>query len=276
MKLAVTGASGFVGRYVCAELQRRAVTMVAANGPRGASVSGAPSVDVHDAALDAFERLGRPDTVIHLAWGGLPNYQSLHHFEQELPAQHRFLKGLVAAGVKHLIVTGTCLEYGMQSGPLAETLPEQPTTPYGFAKHALYQQLRFLQRAHPFTLTWCRCFYVYGKGQAANSLLSQLERAVEQGERVFNMSGGEQLRDFVAVEEAARLIVELALSKRDLGVVNICSGKPASVRRRVEEWLAENGWSIELNLGHWPYPEYEPFAFWGDDTKLRELLEGAR
>ena len=44
-------------------------------------------------AGDAFERIGRPDVLIHLAWGGLPNYRSLHHFEGELPAQYRFLRG---------------------------------------------------------------------------------------------------------------------------------------------------------------------------------------
>ena len=26
----------------------------------------------------------------------------------------------------------------------------------------------------------------------------------------------------------------------------------------------ENNWEIELNLGHYPYPGYEPMAFWGD------------
>jgi len=51
------------------------------------------------------------------------------------------------------------------------------------------------------------------------------------------MSGGEQLRDYLSVEEAARYLVSLALNKGDNGIVNICSGKPISIRRMVEGWI---------------------------------------
>jgi hypothetical protein len=43
----------------------------------------------------------------------------------------------------------------------------------------------------------------------------------------------------------------------------------------VERWIAENGWSIELNRGHYPYPDYEPMAFWGDRRKLDRCLQEA-
>jgi dTDP-6-deoxy-L-talose 4-dehydrogenase (NAD+) len=87
------------------------------------------------------------------------------------------------------------------------------------------------------------------------------------------MSGGEQLRDYLPVEEVARQIVRLAMARRDIGIVNICSGKPISVRRLVEQWLCERNWQIELKLGYYPYPDYEPMAFWGDRTRLDANLE---
>ena len=217
--------------------------------------------------------MGRPDVLIHLAWGGLPNYKSLHHFEEELPAQYRFLKALLESGLKNLLVTGTCFEYGMQSGPLREHMESRPNNPYGFAKDMLRRQLEYLQQVRPFNLTWARLFYLYGEGQAENSLLPQLKRAVERGDRVFNMSGGEQLRDYLPITKVAQNIVSLAMTSRDNGVVNICSGKPISVRKLVEGWIKENGWSIDLNLGHYPYPEYEPMAFWGSRDKLNRCLE---
>lgn len=37
---------------------------------------------------NAFAQLGYPDVLIHLAWDGLPNYKSLHHFETELPKHY--------------------------------------------------------------------------------------------------------------------------------------------------------------------------------------------
>ncbi len=54
------------------------------------------------------------------------------------------------------------------------------------------------------------------------------------------------------------------MAQRDIGAINICSGNPISVRKLVEHWLNENAWKIELNLGYYPYPDYEPMAFWLD------------
>ena len=152
----------------------------------------------------------------------------------------------------------------MQSGPLAADLPTKPDNPYGYAKDTLRKQLDFLQSYTRFNFTWARLFYMYGEGQPGTSLLPKLKETVSKGEQVFNMSGGEQLRDYLPVEEIARQIVHMATSQRDIGVVNICSGKPVSVRKLVEQWIAQYNWDIQLNLGYYPYPDYEPMAFWGE------------
>ena len=278
MRVAVSGASGFVGRHVLVELQSRDIVATAILRPGSAVVSSlarhsVAHVDVHDSPSNAFELIGSPDVLIHLAWEGLPNYKALRHFEQELPAQYRFLKGLLASGLKNLVVAGTCFEYGMQSGPLHEDMQARPANAYGFAKDALRRQLEFLKQAQPFALTWARLFYLYGDGQAANSLLPQIQRAVERGDSTVDMSGGEQLRDYLAVTEVARCLVSLAMGSRDNGIVNVASGEPISVRRLVEWWAAEHGWSIKFNLGCLPYPDYEPMAFWGERQKLDRCLE---
>jgi nucleoside-diphosphate-sugar epimerase len=116
---------------------------------------------------------------------------------------------------------------------------------------------------------------MYGNGQAINSLYPMLKEAKSSGKEVFNMSGGEQLRDYLPVEDVARLIVSLAVAKQDLGAINICSGAPISVCGQVEKWVKDNNWKIKLNLGYYPYPDYEPMAFWGERTKLDEFLRQA-
>ena len=279
-KVLVTGATGFIGRHVVAKLYDDGYDVIAItrdlkklDGLKG--VTRCVEMDISSFPEDAFDRLGRPEVVIHLAWDGLPNYGSLHHFEQEVPRQYAFLKGLIEAGLPSLLVTGTCFEYGMQSGPLSENLPSFPTNPYGFAKDILRRQLEYLQKNKPFNLTWCRLFYMYGEGQPAGSLYSQLKAAVTRGDVVFNMSGGEQLRDFLPVTKIAHYLVSLAGCKASAGLVNVCAGKPVSVRSLVESWLEEHGWKIKLNLGHYPYSEYEPMAFWGDAKRLKTFVGGA-
>lgn len=271
------GATGFIGRHVLLELARHSVQVVAvvrnlsAANLRGINVDTV-QLDMRDSAKDAFDLLGRPDALIHLAWGGLPNYKSLHHFEQELPMQYQFLSKVIRSGLSGLVIVGTCFEYGMKSGQLSETMETYPNNPYGLAKDTLRRQLEYLRHTKPFAFTWARLFYLYGDGQAENSLLPQLKRAVESGRDVFDMSGGEQLRDYISVTDLAKNIVLLALNRADIGIVNICSGKPISVRKLVESWIAEHNWKINLNLGHYPYPDYEPLAFWGDRGKLDNFL----
>lgn len=281
MRVAVTGATGFLGRHVVPALRQRGAevtVMLRPGGDAGAKPwtkgLAAAAVDLADPPADAYDRLGCPQAVVHLAWQGLPNYRSLHHFESELPLQYRFLKRLVESGLPRLVVTGTCFEYGMQSGALAETLPAAPTNPYGYAKDGLRRQLEYLKATRPFSLAWARLFYMYGEGQAANSLLPQLERALAAGDKSFDMSAGEQLRDYLPVSEVARSLAALAFDDGDPGPVNVCSGVPTSVRGLVEGWLAERGATIALNRGHYPYPDYEPMAFWGDRRKLERILGG--
>jgi len=266
MKIAVTGATGFIGRHVLTALQ-------ATNAEVIAVVRDASTLDatVHTVVMDiakpskkAFAQLGYPDVLIHLAWDGLPNYKSLHHFETELPKHYSFLKQLIEAGLPAVVVAGTCFEYGLRSGALSADLLPQPANAYAYAKTALHQQLQLLQTTHAFKLTWARLFYLYGAGQASTSLYTQLQHAITRGDTVFNMSGGEQLRDFLPVEIAAQQLVQLAMNQDARDTVNICSGQPISVRRLVEQWLHEKNSDMKLNLGYYPYPDYEPMAFWGD------------
>jgi dTDP-6-deoxy-L-talose 4-dehydrogenase (NAD+) len=276
MKVALTGASGFVGRHVLAELESRGqeVTLLVRDPARlPAGAHRVVQCDLLEPAADLYERAGRPDVLLHLAWGGLPHYDSLHHFETERPAHYRFVKQMLAAGLPHLVVTGTCYEYGLQSGPLHEGLDARPVNAYGHAKDALRRELQLLQRVHPFRLSWARLFYLHGEGQAANSLWPALRSAALRGDATFPMSGGEQLRDYLPVAQAAAHLASLALRARDDGIVNVCAGHPTSVRTLVEGWIRDHGWRIAPELGRYPYPAHEPMAFWGDASKLQQCLQ---
>jgi len=278
----VTGATGFIGNYVVEELLKNNCRVVASSflEEKARSFSWFQRVQYKPFDLASFnpeinyyEWFQRPDAVIHLAWEGLPNYKAAFHYEVNLPRHFSFLQNLVTHGLKNLSVTGTCFEYGMKEGMLSEDMPAHPANPYAQAKNGLRKLLEQLQQTVLFDFKWIRLFYMYGKGQNSNSLLSQLQKALDEKAPVFNMSGGMQIRDYLPVERVAAYIVKIALQDKVNGIINCCSGQPVSVKELVEKYLQEHKATIHLNLGYYPYTDYEPMAFWGNDKKIKQILQ---
>jgi len=175
---------------------------------------------------------------------------------------------MIEQGIKHIIVAGTCLEYGLQNGCLSVDMVTKPRNPYAIAKDNVRKYLQSLKKEYSFKLHWARFFYLYGEGQHAGGLIPQLDRAIDNGEKVFKMSGGEQKRDFIHITEAVNQLHELMNNNSKNEIVNICNGKPVTVKKFVEDHIAARHSKIEMILGYYPYPDWEPMEFWGCKMKL--------
>lgn len=280
-KVLVTGATGFIGNYVVQELLKKGFDIIATSSTAGKVALTewhkkvtyiSFNLDEFDNNINYFDLFQQPDMVIHLAWQGLPNYKADFHLTKNLPLHTIFLQNLLQNGLKDLTVTGTCFEYGMKEGCLTETMECEPGNPYAVAKNELRIELEKLTPDYNCNFKWVRLFYMYGKGQNPKSLISQLDTALEDGEKVFNMSGGQQVRDYLPVEQVAAYIVLIATQKKVTGIINCCSGIPVTVEQFVNDYLKSVHKNIQLNLGYYPYTDYEPMAFWGDNNKLKSIL----
>ena len=285
MKVLVTGATGFVGSYVVNTLLKLKHEVIATS----LNESKALLADWYNQVLyipfditnptlylgkdqSISEYFKRPDHVIHLAWKGVSDCTGMFHIEKNLMQHYDFLKMLVVDGVQGLTITGTCLEYGFKNGMKSEEHPPKPSVAYAIAKDALRRFLVELQKHASFSLQWVRLFYMYGKGQHNRSLLQQLYTAISNNEKFFNMSGGEQERDYLPVDLVAEYLVEIVTKGNKNDIYNCCSGKPIKIKQFVEDEVKKMNAEIHLNLGFYPYKEYEPMSFWGNSEKIKKLL----
>jgi dTDP-6-deoxy-L-talose 4-dehydrogenase (NAD+) len=280
MKVLVTGATGFIGNYVVQELlnQEQWVIATSRDAEKARSYDWFSQVqyipcDLNVVQGSLFDFFHQPELLIHLAWDGLPNYKELFHFEKNLFESYFFIKKMIEGGLRHFSVIGTCLEYGMKEGCLTEDMSTAPCTSYGLAKDTLRKFIEVLAKKYCFDWKWIRLFYLYGEGQSKNSILEQLKSEIAKGKTVFPMSGGEQQRDYLPVERAAEYIVRISTQTKQQGIFNCCSGNPITIRSLVEEYLRKTGQSIKLDFGRYPYSDYEPMVFWGDNKKLKKILK---
>jgi nucleoside-diphosphate-sugar epimerases-like protein len=273
----VTGAGGYIGRHVVLALLERGVHVKALDlrldgvDPRAERVAA----DLFSADPEIYDRLGRPDVVLHMAWRDGFKHNSPAHLD-DLPAHFHLIENLLAGGLKHLAVMGTMHEVGYWEGPIDETSPCRPASLYGISKNALRETAALLASQHDALLQWIRAYYIVGDDKFGNSIFSKLLAAAEEGRRTFPFTSGKNKYDFISVSDLARQIAAIVCQDEVAGIVNACSGEPLSLADRVEAYIREHGLDLELEYGAFPDRPYDSPGVWGDATKIRAIMAAAR
>ena len=281
MKILVTGATGFIGSHLIRELLKHnnneiIATSRDANQAKKYNWFSRVTYISHDIGnkekKNLFKYFGKPDSMIHLAWPGLPNYSKNFHIIENLSSDIKFLDNLIDNGLKNLSVTGTCFEYGMREGKLSEDMKTHTINEYSKAKNSLRRHLENKCKMLKTKLIWLRPFYVYGIDLRKSSLITQLEKAVKLKKPEFNMTEGNQIRDFIDVLETAKLISKICLDDNSKGIYNVCSGNPISVFDFVKMYLKNNNYEIKLNRGAIKENILEPKAAYGCTKRINKYL----
>ena len=272
MKVVVTGASGYIGRHVVDALIKMHHEVIAVDMINKGINTDAKFLSLDIFSDDIYNKLGRPDACIHMAWKDGFNHASDAHMGM-LSKHYAFIKNMIDGGVKYLSVMGTMNEIGYYEGCVDENTPTNPLSMYGIAKNALRQSSLLLAEKSNTALMWLRAYYILGDDSNNNSIFSKITQMEHEGKASFPFVSGKNKYDFINVDELAKQIAVASTQSEVTGIINCCSGKPVSLADKVNEFIEKNHFSIRPDYGKFPERPYDSPAIWGDNTKINLIME---
>lgn len=272
MKVVVTGASGYIGRHVVDALIKMHHEVIAVDMINKGINTDATFLSLDIFLDDIYNKLGRPDACIHMAWKDGFNHASDAHMGM-LSKHYAFIKNMIDGGVKYLSVMGTMHEIGYYEGCVDENTPTNPLSMYGIAKNALREASLLLAEKSNTSLMWLRAYYILGDDSNNNSIFTKITQMEHEGKASFPFVSGKNKYDFIHVDELAKQIATASTQSEITGIINCCSGKPVSLADKVNEFIEKNHFSIRPDYGKFPERPYDSPAIWGDNTKINLIME---
>ena len=281
MRVLITGAGGFCGRYLRQFLAREEIEFRTVS-TRQDSPADYRLPELSEQALRSVLSDCNPTHVIHLA--GSSSGKSLYEFYEPnvLYAVH-LLDALRETGFESVpvLLIGTAAEYGFiaseEALPITEELSPNPCTAYGISKLA-QTRLGLFEASRGRNVVIARPFNLLGQGMPSHLVFPSFVRQIQEARetsgkckiRVGNLSSA---RDFVPASVAVRFMWSLITEPRAYGqVVNICSGVPRTVQSLLDKLIELAGIPCEVEIDPSLFRENDTPVHYGCRRKLEDLV----
>ena len=255
----VTGPTGGIGHALCSRLLREGITVYAVAHPGSPRAATLPDGLLRiDCDLSEMSRLPQlvpgADALFHLAWaktvgaGRNDMYAQTDNIRYTLDV----CRAAAALGCKVFVGAGSQAEYGRTDGALTPETPCFPESGYGMAKLCAGQMSRIECEKLGIAHVWPRILSVYGPFCEERSMLLSTARLLLAGKKP-SLTAGEQLWDYLYVDDAAEALYRVALYGHSGRVYPIGSGKVCPLRAYVEILRDAVDPALPLGFGEVPY-----------------------
>jgi len=280
MRCLVTGASGHLGSYLTERLVKAGAETFVLVRPESDlwRLSGVLDrvevlrADLSDLAsvVPAINQF-KPEAVFHLAWEGVTSAfkNAPEQIMRNVTGSLELFQIVRAAGCQLWVGVGSQAEYGAHNALLTEETPLRPVTAYGTAKLCTGLLTKTLCEVSGVRYLWLRLLATYGPKDDERHLLPATIRTLLARERP-SLTLGEQLWDYLYVEDAAEAIYRAAVSEKASGVFNLGSGETVSLRRVLERIRDLIDPALPLGFGEIPYPKDQLMRL---ETSIERLHE---
>lgn len=274
-RVLVTGGQGYLGKRLADALTAQGAEVYTLD-IRGQGVEReiVADITVPGSLTDKLKDL-HPEFVFHLA-ASLNRDRDFAVHDPVMKVNYygtlHLLQALKDVPYENFVFTSTSEIYGSNTPPFQEDQVPAPASPYSLSKICSEQLVQTFSSTYQKNHTILRLFNFFGKDMPEAFFIPQLIRALQTGP-VFNMTEGEQARDFLHVDDVIRALL-LAGSKREARgqVFNVCSGKSVTLRELVLLFQEKTASNCRIDFGALPYRENEIWNMVGSPDRIQKML----
>ncbi len=283
-RVLISGISGFIGSHLARRLvkEESEVYGLVRNSSNLWRISDIKNqISIYYADLKDFESVKniiqdvQPLKIFHLAAyvDVSRSFEVVDKMvENNIKGSLNLLRALEGIDYDCFINTGTCEEYGDNNVPFREDQIPNPVSPYSASKVSTTMFCQMLYKTMGLPIITLRPFLTYGPGQESNMLIPSVIKSVIKSEP-FEMTAGEQTREFNYVDDIVEGFIKASVTKRAIGeIINIGNGLEYKIKYVVQKILDLMNSTVNPKIGVLNYRPGETWHFYCDNTKAMELL----
>lgn len=234
----IIGGTGFIGSNLLRKLStsQYSLNSISTKIPsREEKIKGVNYIQLDISEEKNFTKLNKFcfDVVINL--GGYIDHSNIKKtFKSHFLGTKNLVNYFNKKNLELFVQIGSSLEYGNIASPQREDSKCKPKGNYGIAKYKASKYLTSLKKLK-FHYLILRLYQIYGPYQDATRLIPHVIKSC-LNKKNFNCTDGDQLRDFLFIDDLVNLILKILKSKKfSNNIYNVGNGKPISVKRVIQK-----------------------------------------
>lgn len=260
-KVLITGGAGFIGSHIVEKLLENNYNVIIIDNLSSGSIENIPNSDtlklyqlnIEKDDLELVFQKETPDYVIHLAAQTSVNFSISHPYydaNMNVMASIKLLELCKKYNIKKFITASSAAIYGNPKYlPIDENHPTEPMSQYGLSKLTMEKYIKL--SGIPYIIF--RFSNAYGprqKSSKESGVVAIFNNAMKNNEPINIYGDGEQIRDFIYVEDIANICIKAINSNVGNEIINFSTNKGVSLNQLFK--VMKSLYNYTLNANYLP------------------------